>query len=254
MLVRTLIAVTAVALGLWTVEALWPEQEQPKWRQGSGWDLFYLLLDSLVRRVGSVAVIVVAVALLIAHVARPSIAAQQPQWLQVVEVLVGGDLINYWLHRAFHMNKRLWPFHAVHHSAPMLDWVAAARQHPVDDLVHQVIQVLPFFLLGFQPRILAAYAPFLTIYPILLHANVRWGFGPLRWIIASPAWHRWHHASEPEALDKNFSGLFPWVDLLFGTAYFPNRAPKVFGLADGGEPRGLWAQLTYPWRTLPAAA
>jgi sterol desaturase/sphingolipid hydroxylase (fatty acid hydroxylase superfamily) len=185
-------------------------------------------------------------------VARPSIAAQQPEWLQVVEVLVGGDLIGYWLHRAFHTNRRLWPFHAVHHSTPMLDWVAAAREHPVDKLVHQVLTVIPFFLLGFQPAILAAYAPFLTIYPILLHANVRWGFGPLRWAIASPAWHRWHHASEAQALDKNFSGLFPFIDVLFGTAYFPHRAPKRFGLADGLEPHGLWAQLLYPFRQTAA--
>src|SRR5438105_6459036 len=135
MLLRTLFGIAVVAAGLWTIEALWPEQRgQRKWRAGSFSDLLYLFLDSVVRRIGGLAIVVVAVALVIAHVTRPSIAAQQPQWLQVVEILVLGDVINYWLHRAFHMSKRLWPFHAVHHSSPVLDWVAAARQHPIDDL------------------------------------------------------------------------------------------------------------------------
>jgi sterol desaturase/sphingolipid hydroxylase (fatty acid hydroxylase superfamily) len=54
---------------------------------------------------------------------------------------------------------------------------------------------------------------------ILLHANLPWTFGPLRNALASPAFHRWHHTWEAEGMDRNFSGLFPWIDLLFGTFY-----------------------------------
>jgi sterol desaturase/sphingolipid hydroxylase (fatty acid hydroxylase superfamily) len=39
-------------------------------------------------------------------------------------------------------------------------------------------------------------------------------------VIASPR-HRWHHTGEAEARDKNFAGLLPLWDILFGTYYMP---------------------------------
>ena len=76
-----------------------------------------------------------------------------------------------------------------------------------------------------------------------------WAFGPFRYVLASPAFHRWHHTSEEEGLDRNFAGLFPWIDLLFGTFYMPEgRRPERFGLAHEDVPEGLLAQLAYPFR------
>lgn len=90
--------------------------------------------------------------------------------------------------------------------------------------------------------------PLLTAYSIFLHANVRWDYGPLRYVIASPRFHRWHHTSQAEGLDRNFAGLFPWIDLAFGTFYMPpGREPEVFGVADG-VPAGLLGQLAWPFR------
>ena len=56
----------------------------------------------------------------------------------------------------------------------------------------------------------------LSFYAIFVHANVPWSFGPLRYVIATPAFHRWHHAAEEQGLNHNFAGLFPLFDLLFG--------------------------------------
>jgi sterol desaturase/sphingolipid hydroxylase (fatty acid hydroxylase superfamily) len=154
----------------------------------------------------------------------------------VAEVLLLGDLVGYWVHRLFH-GRRLWRFHAVHHGSKDLDWLSAVRLHPVNDVVSRVAQVIPVLLLGFPPMILAAYVPFLTFWAIFLHANVPWSFGPLRYVIASPAFHRWHHTSEEEGRDKNF-----------GTFYLPaGRQPRRFGLADEEVPEGLVAQLVYPF-------
>ena len=77
-------------------------------------------------------------------------------------------------------------------------------------------------MLGFSPAAVAAYIPFLTCYAVFLHANVSWGFGRLGWLVASPKFHRWHHTSEDEGLDKNFAGLLPLFDVAFGTYYMPN--------------------------------
>jgi sterol desaturase/sphingolipid hydroxylase (fatty acid hydroxylase superfamily) len=46
--------------------------------------------------------------------------------------------------------------------------------------------------------------------------STRTGAHP-RSVIASPRFHRWHHTGEAEARDKNFAGLLPLCDILFGT-------------------------------------
>jgi sterol desaturase/sphingolipid hydroxylase (fatty acid hydroxylase superfamily) len=71
-------------------------------------------------------------------------------------------------------------------------------------------------------------------------------------VIASPVFHRWHHTSEEEGLDKNFAGLFPFIDLAFGTFYMPEgRQPERFGIVRDDVPDGLVAQLAYPFRRRP---
>jgi sterol desaturase/sphingolipid hydroxylase (fatty acid hydroxylase superfamily) len=71
--------------------------------------------------------------------------------------------------------------------------------------------------------------------------------GPLRFVLASPAFHRWHHTSDEQGLDKNFAGLFPVWDLVFGTFYLPAEQPTAFGVRDE-VPAGFLAQLAWPFR------
>lgn len=173
--------------------------------------------------------------------------ARQPAWLQAIEIVFLGDLVGYGMHRLFH-RRRLWKFHAIHHSSTEVDWLSAVRLHPVNDVVTRVAQVVPFLALGFAPLVLVAYLPVLTFYAILLHANVNWTFGPLRYVFASPVFHRWHHTKEAEAMDKNFAGLFPFIDLAFGTFYMPRgKLPTEFGVNEP-VPEGLVGQLAYPFR------
>lgn len=162
--------------------------------------------------------------------------------------LLVADFLSYWMHRAFHRG-RLWSFHAVHHSSPRLDWLSSVRLHPVNQAAMRVMQALPLLFLGFEPAVFAVVAPLLTFYAIFLHANVPWRLGPLRFAIATPRFHRWHHTSEVEGMDKNFAGLFPLFDLLFGTYWMPEQAPERFGAGDECVPAGLWPQLLHPFRS-----
>jgi sterol desaturase/sphingolipid hydroxylase (fatty acid hydroxylase superfamily) len=174
----------------------------------------------------------------------------QPLTLQALEVLVATDFLGYWIHRAFH-RRPLWRIHAVHHSSERLDWLAASRVHPLNELITRALQAAPLIVAGFDPRVVAAAIPLLTLHAIFIHADVTWDFGPLRWVISSPRFHRWHHTSEEEGLDRNFAGLFPWLDLLFGTFYMPQgQWPQRFGVRDA-VPRGLGQQLLYPLRPEP---
>jgi sterol desaturase/sphingolipid hydroxylase (fatty acid hydroxylase superfamily) len=182
---------------------------------------------------------------------RRTWAAALPPVVQIPVVLVLADLLAYWTHRLFH-GRRLWRFHAIHHSSRTVDWLSSVRLHPVNDAVARIVQVLPLYWIGFNGALLAAFVPFFTFYALLLHANVGWTYGPLRFAIASPAFHRWHHTTEAEGLDKNFAGLFPFIDLAFGTFYMPpGRQPQQFGILNDDVPDGLWAQLRYPFRQRP---
>lgn len=167
---------------------------------------------------------------------------------QLLLGLLVSDLLGYAVHRAFH-RRPLWGLHAVHHGSPRLDWLSSVRLHPINQALNRVATAVPILWLGFDPAVFAVVAPFFTLYAIGLHANVPWRFGPLRFVVASPAFHRWHHTSADEGRDKNFAGLFPLWDLLFGSFYMPSGSQaEHFGAGDEPVPAGLWRQLAYPFR------
>ena len=173
----------------------------------------------------------------------------QPLWLQSIQIYLLVDFIGYWTHRLFHRGK-WWPFHAVHHSSEDLDWLGSLRVHPVNDMVNKLAQAVPVLMMGYNPAVTLSTAPVLTFYAIFIHANVNWEFGPLRYVIATPVFHRWHHSREREAWDKNSAGLLPLWDLLFGTFYMPRgRYPENFGICEP-MPKGYLGQLWEPFAWL----
>ena len=144
---------------------------------------------------------------------------------RVLLVFVLSDLVGYLVHRAMHRLPWLWRFHALHHEATELSWLDAWRQHPVDFVLHGVAVGLPGALLGASLSDLASVVVLRKAFTTFLHANVAVSFGPLRWVLASPAFHRVHHSADPRLYDTNFAGTFPVWDLLFGTAA-PEMAPN----------------------------
>ena len=228
-----------------------PEQAgQPVFRKGAKVDYMYWFFDSLVtKRLATLAAVVLVIAAVAFKMPRFSFAAHQPLWLQTIETFLVADFCGYWSHRMLHEVPWLWRIHRVHHSSERLDWVAAARVHPLETVWSRTISILPLFLLGFSPKLTAVLAGFIAIYPIFIHANVRWGYGWIGYIVASPAFHRWHHAADAEALNRNYSGLLPMYDFLFGTAHFPKSGKPVrYGLAGEEAPEGFTRQLVWPFR------
>jgi sterol desaturase/sphingolipid hydroxylase (fatty acid hydroxylase superfamily) len=180
---------------------------------------------------------------------RETALSGQPVLLQALEVLVLVDFLGYWVHRGFHRFGPAWRVHAVHHSSTQLTWLSAVRVHPINDAVPNMVGAAVLVLAGFDLTTLAVAVPFFTLYAIAVHADLDWTYGPLRHVIASPVFHRWHHSTEAEALDKNFAGLLPVWDALFGTLHLPATArPATFGLLGPQVPEAFWPQLTYPFR------
>ena len=175
-------------------------------------------------------------------------AARLPLWAQAVVIIVAMDFIQYWLHRLFH-GRALWPFHAVHHSVEDLDWTATYRIHPVNFLIYSAGALAVVRLAGFTPAAFLVIGPFNLVAGALAHANLDWTFGPFRYVIASPVYHRWHHVRDPAVHNRNFAPTFPVWDLMFGTFYMPRGVlPHDYGV--DGVPRHFLAQLVYPFRVL----
>ena len=178
--------------------------------------------------------------------------AEWPAWLQLVSFLLLADLLGYLAHRLLHA-RTLWPVHAVHHSSRDVDWLSSVRAHPLNDLFSRTVQALPLVLFGFDPSLLVAWVPLLVFYGVFVHANLAWDFGPLRWVIVTPAFHRWHHAESTNE-GCNFAGMFPVWDLLFGTFHLPvGEMPPAYGIRGDDTPGSLRGQLAYPFRRGTAA-
>lgn len=173
--------------------------------------------------------------------------ASLPVVVQFLAIVVLSDLFQYWYHRAFHRVPFLWGFHAVHHSAPAMDWLAGARMHFVEIVLLRGVTSLPMFTLGFSPAVMQAYIGFVYVYSSLLHANLGGDFNRLGHWVATPRFHHWHHGLEQEAVDVNFAIHLPLLDKLFGTFHLPEgRWPKDYGVPEK-VPSGYWAQMKYPF-------
>lgn len=169
-----------------------------------------------------------------------------PRWARVLLALLVADLVGYVMHRLFH-REPLWRAHAIHHSSAHLDFLSAARGHPLNELMPRIAQAWVVLALGIPVDVLAWATPLFFLHGLLLHTQVPWDFGPLRYVIASPRFHRWHHSNEREAIDKNFAGIFAFIDLAFGTFYMPkDKQPTTFGITEK-MPDGILAQLRWPF-------
>ena len=233
------------------LERLFALHVQPVLRRGWKTDVAHFFFSHLLEQLALVLAIGSALTLLEPLVSPrlQDAVAGQPLAVQLVEAMLIAELVGYGMHRAFHEVPWLWPIHAVHHSSEQLDWLAGLRVHPLDQTLTRTAQFAPLYLLGFAPELFAGGAAVLGLWAITLHANLRLRLGWLEHVIASPHFHHWHHAREARA---NYSGLFPWVDVLFGTRVRPREWPETYG-TDTPVPERWRDQLQHPLRQRPAS-
>jgi sterol desaturase/sphingolipid hydroxylase (fatty acid hydroxylase superfamily) len=222
-------------------------------------DLVHFVFNNIVGVVGLLAVVVVVglvPRLLVPDAVRAAIGGQ-PWWLQFAEALAIVEVCGYWAHRATHTVPFLWRFHKVHHSIEEMDWLAAGRLHPVDQIFTRACLVVPLFVLGFSRATFGAFLVFVTFQAIFIHSNIRLTFGPFRRVVTTPEFHHWHHSNEPQARNTNFAGELPVLDAIFGTLYLPSRRgsadrevarfPARYGI-DEPTPDGYVRQLAWSFK------
>jgi len=167
-----------------------------------------------------------------------------PLWAQGTLYLVAGDFALYWIHRMFHRGF-LWKYHAVHHASKDLEWISAARFHPLNLALGTAAVDVAALLAGISPEIFIVLGPFNTIASVFVHANLNWRLGPFKYLLVSPVFHRWHHDRAIQGV--NYANTFTLWDWLFGTFHMPQGAlPSDYGIDDENMPEGLMPQIVYP--------
>jgi len=169
--------------------------------------------------------------------------------LQCVVFFVGGDFLLYWSHRLFH-RRGLWPVHAIHHSPRDVDWTTAYRFHPLNFAFGPWLMTTVMIFLGVAPVNIIFVAPIEVAMAYFVHANLNVTLGPLKYLIATPVFHRWHHARRAPGDACNYGANFAFWDVAFGTFYFSaGRVPADYGVEGDPVPENVLAQLVYPLKS-----
>lgn len=223
-------------------------------RHGLTIALLATLVDPLFTALG----VVVAVALLDGH----TLGIWPSEWPLIIQLglaLVIGELGQYWVHRLQHEVDFMWRFHALHHSAPRLYWLNAARFHPLDILLNNFVALVPLAFMGASEGVLILWALFAAVHGIFQHSNIPTRIGPLNWVFSMAELHRWHHSRLVDESNRNYGqNLIIW-DIVFGSRFLPSdrEPPTEIGLNGlSAYPMTWWAQQWAPlhWREIRAAS
>jgi sterol desaturase/sphingolipid hydroxylase (fatty acid hydroxylase superfamily) len=244
------LAIQMLRLGIWLallaaifvpLERLFALHPKPFFRAGLARDLGLFFLNGLIPAfllAFPIAAFATLSAALIPGVWREFLA-ELPFWLRLVLALLVAEVGAYWGHRASHAVPFLWRFHRVHHSAEHVDWLTNTNAHPLDLVFVRLCGLAAVYAVGLGQA--SAGAPdlvpvlvtiFGVIWGFFVHANLRWRFGPFEQLLATPAFHHWHHTKH-EHVDRNFAALLPFVDRIFGTLHLPRGEwPREYGVND----------------------
>jgi sterol desaturase/sphingolipid hydroxylase (fatty acid hydroxylase superfamily) len=236
------------------LERLFAARPQKVLRKGIGVDLCYYFLSSFLPAL--LLSVPLGVLAWIAHRGVPggilAATAALPLWARASAGLVAGEIGYYWGHRWSHEVPFLWRFHSIHHSAEDVDFLVNSRAHPIDMVFGRFFGLVPIYVLGLGGPVGTAgsLVPVLvglfgSVWGFFIHANLRFRFGPLEWLISTPAFHHWHHTLNGP-INRNYASTLPWVDRVFGTHYLPRKEwPAAYGV-EAKLPDSLAGQLLYP--------
>ena len=236
------------------LERVFSARPQKIFRKGIGVDLAYYFISGLVPAV--LLSVPVGVRAWLAHRYVPGFvqeaAVSLTPWARIVAGLILVDLGYYWGHRWCHEVPFLWRFHAVHHSAEEMDFLVSSRAHPFDIVFGHFCGLVPLYVLGLTgPTVQQGGSDVALVVKVIgivwgffIHANLNWRFGPIEWLISTPAFHHWHH-TKTGPIDRNYCATWPWIDWLFGTLYLPNELPSDYGIT-GPMSNSLVDQLLNP--------
>jgi sterol desaturase/sphingolipid hydroxylase (fatty acid hydroxylase superfamily) len=147
--------------------------------------------------------------------------------LVTILAIAAKDFVDYWNHRAMHM-KWLWPTHAAHHTDTHVNAFTAYRIHFLETLFMNLTYIVLLTWLQ-MPGAIPVVALLSLLHNQYVHLDLPFNHGPFKYLIASPVFHRWHHADVDEAYGKNLANMIPAYDVIFGTYYNPGPCTAPLG-------------------------
>ncbi len=159
-------------------------------------------------------------------------------WPIVLVLFIGfvaKDFVDYWTHRLMH-TKWFWPVHAAHHSDTHVNGFTVFRVHFFEGILMRASYIFLLTWAGFSNEHVAIIALLEVLHGAYVHLESDFDHGPFNWLLASPRFHRWHHADNPEVFGKNLANHMPLYDIIFGTYHNPAPCRHAMGALSDGIP------------------
>jgi sterol desaturase/sphingolipid hydroxylase (fatty acid hydroxylase superfamily) len=168
-------------------------------------------------------------------------------------LLLGVDMMHYWLHRLGHNCRLFWAVHVNHHTSTHFNFSVGFRSGVLEPF-YSFLFFIPIALAGFRPVDIFLMYSACQVWAILTHTEKIKKLGWLEYIFVTPSHHRVHHASNPIYLDKNMGTVLIIWDKLFGTFQPELPAdqyqPIRYGITHPLERETLPAIIFHEWRDI----
>jgi sterol desaturase/sphingolipid hydroxylase (fatty acid hydroxylase superfamily) len=174
-----------------------------------------------------------------------------PLLLQILAVVLLGDLLEYWYHRLAHTVPWLWPVHAIHHTPIRLNALKGPRHHVVYFLGRGLLVWAPLLVIGVPSQLVTWQFVGVVLLGSLSHANIAFTIPAfVHRMFVTPDVHRIHHSIDAKQGNSNYSTVFPIWDLLFGSYMDPKVVEaRQTGIDRDPIPRRflseLWSPITW---------
>ena len=165
-----------------------------------------------------------------------------PLLVQAFLIVFIFDFVQYWMHRGMHEWNQLWLTQSVHHYITQFNINKGADGNP-NELILIGIGIGGFF--DFVPRAFLLAGALRLGVGIYMHTNVR--FNTPRWwryIFNTTEHHSIHHSQDYQASRSNYSGIFIFIDRMFGTCV--DGEAEILGM-EGGRRMSIREQMLYPF-------
>ncbi|HEV8329878.1 MAG TPA: sterol desaturase family protein [Steroidobacteraceae bacterium] len=159
--------------------------------------------------------------LLVPHFQQLALFRVGYHWYSWLYALLMWDLSMWIWHYGAHKVRVLWCLHSPHHAPQNLNMTVAWVHFFAEGYYSALVQAPLLMVLGVEPGMLVVLMAFEVTWGTFIHAGERsfrtGRFGPARFVLITPSYHRVHHARNPLYMDTNFCSLLPFWDWMFGT-------------------------------------
>jgi len=250
-----------ISLIVWILELVFPWRKNQKiFRQGFWLDIFYMFFNFFIFSIIIVGFYEVFNKILFKsfNIRPDSLALINlnvfSPFFQLIIFFVILDFFQWLTHILMHHIPFLWKFHKVHHSVKEMGFAAHFRYHWMENIFYKPLKVFAIMLIGgFEPEQAYVIHFFTITIGHLNHSNLKFNYGPLKYIFNNPILHLHHHAySVPNKFKKgvNFAISLSVWDYIFKTNYVPNSdgETKLGYLGDHSMSEGFFGQLLYGFK------